>query len=84
MTSYRASGGGGLMSEGAGISPDESDSRIIARYPEMRVLLYEYLQKNGSITESSISNPAVIGHWEFVPESAAEAVRKDMSLMFGF
>lgn len=82
MTSYRASGGGGLIIEGAGISPDEIDSRITARYPEMRVLLYEYLQKNGSITESSISNPAVIGHWEFIPESATKALDKDMSLMF--
>lgn len=83
MTSYRASGGGGLIINGAGISPDDIESRIVARYPEMRVLLYEYLQKNGKIASESISDPSVIGHWEFIPEKVQKTLTEDMNLMFG-
>ena len=82
MTSYRASGGGSLMKE-AGIDTDNIDERVVARYPEIRNILYDYLMKNGSIDPEVIGNPAVIGHWEFVPEKIAKpALDRDMDRLF--
>ncbi len=83
VTSYRASGGGDLLEE-AGIDTDRINDRVVARYPEIRNLLYDYLKENGSIDPEVIGNPAVIGTWSFVPEKiAAPAVKADMELLFG-
>jgi len=84
MTSYRASGGGDLVREGAGIDPDRIDERVVARYPEIRDLLYDFFDKVGTVTSGSIADPAVIGGWKFVPEDlAGKALDSDMTLMFG-
>ena len=83
MTSYRASGGGGIMRNGAGVDTDRIEERTVAYYPEIRDLLYDYLKKNGSIDPEVIGNPAVIGRWNFVPyEEAEKALDKDMKLLF--
>ena len=83
MTSYRASGGGNLMKE-TGIDTDNIDERVVARYPEIRNILYDYLMENGSIDPEVIGNPAVIGAWKFVPENVAgPAMDRDMDLLFG-
>ena len=82
MTSYRASGGGGLLQE-AGIDTDRIDDRTVARYPEIRNILYDYLMENGSIDPEVIGNPKVIGAWKFVPEKVAgPAMEQDMALLF--
>ena len=82
MTSYRASGGGNLMKE-TGIDTDRIDDRVVARYPEIRNILYDYLMENGSIDPEVIGDPAVIGQWKFVPEPLAEtAMERDMNLLF--
>ena len=39
MTSYRASGGGDTVIKGAGISEEETDARVVARYPEIREMV---------------------------------------------
>lgn len=83
MTSYRAAGGGDLLSKGAGIDTDNMDDRIVGRYQELRNVLYDYLTANGGISADKIGDPTVIGHWEFVPEAAHEAVARDMRLLFG-
>ncbi|MGM9768605.1 MAG: bifunctional metallophosphatase/5'-nucleotidase [Candidatus Cryptobacteroides sp.] len=83
MTSYRASGGGDLIFEGAGLSPEEADSRITGRYEEMRILLYNWLKDNGEFRMATFSDPAVVGQWKFVPESAEAIIRDDMALLFG-
>lgn len=81
MTSYRASGGGNLVAEGAGIK--DVDSRIVERYPEYRELIYNYLQENGSIDPQAIAKDSRLGHWEFIPQPyATKAIEKDMELMF--
>ncbi len=83
MTSYRASGGGSLLEE-AGIDTDDIDSRVVARYPEIRNILYDYLLKNGSIDPEVISDPSVIGTWKFIPEkTAGPALKADLELLFG-
>lgn len=83
MTSYRASGGGGLMRHGAGIDTDRIEDRTVAYYPEIRNILYDYLVKNKEIDPTVIGDPAVIGEWHFVPEKmAGKALDKDMDRLF--
>jgi 2',3'-cyclic-nucleotide 2'-phosphodiesterase/3'-nucleotidase len=82
MTSYRASGGGNLMKE-TGIDTDRIDDRVVARYPEIRNILYDYLMENGSIDPEVIGNPKVIGAWKFVPDQLVKpAMERDMALLF--
>ena len=83
ITSYRASGGGNLLKE-AGIDTDLIDSRVVARYPEIRNILYDYLKENGSIDPQIINDAAVIGSWKFIPEKiVGPAMEADMKLIFG-
>ena len=83
MTSYRASGGGGIMRKGAGIDTDRISDRVVEYYPEIRDILYDYLLKNGEIDPEKIGDPKVIGEWKFVPESlASKAMDRDMLLLF--
>lgn len=83
LTSYRASGGGGLLDE-IGIDTDAIDERVVARYPEIRSILFDYLKENGSIDPEVISDPKVIGSWKFVPEKVANsALQADLTLLFG-
>ena len=82
MTSYRASGGGGLMAA-AGIDTDKIGERVVEYYPEIRNILYDYLVENGSIDPAKTGDKAVIGEWKFVPEKkAAAALDRDMALLF--
>ena len=82
MTSYRASGGGGLLAE-VGIDTDKIAERTVEYYPEIREILYEYLKKNRVIDPAVIGDPAKIGHWSFVPENiAGPAIERDINLIF--
>ena len=83
VTSYRASGGGNLLDE-IGVDTDQIDQRVVARYPEIRNLLYDYLLEKGSIDPEDINDPQLIGSWKFVPEKlAAPALKADLALLFG-
>ena len=83
MTSYRASGGGGLLDR-IGIDTDRIDERVVKKYPEIRDMIYDYLKEHGSIDPAVIGDPEVIGHWEFVPAAVARpAIARDMTLLFG-
>ena len=83
VTSYRASGGGGLMQE-AGIDTGKIEERIVDTYPEIRDILYGYLMENGTIDPAVVGDPARIGAWRFVPEAiAGPAIERDMELLFG-
>ena len=82
MTSYRASGGGGLMRE-TGIDTDRIDERVVEYYPEIRDILYDYLVEHGDIDPAKIGDRTVIGEWRFVPEKLADkAMDNDMLLLF--
>ena len=82
LTSYRASGGGGLLDE-IGIVTDDIDKRVVARYPEIRSLIYDRLVKDPSIDREEISDPAILGTWKFVPEDlAGKGIEDDMKLLF--
>lgn len=77
MTSYRANGGGGLL-EAAGVEEDEA--RIVARFPEIRNILYDYLMENGTLSPYSFDS--ILGSWQFVPEKARKQIAADMQLLF--
>lgn len=81
MTSYRANGAG--FQNAAGIDPQEMDSRIVGRYPEIRNLLYDYFKENGKIESSAIWDRNIVGEWHFIPENIAEPMlKRDMELLF--
>lgn len=81
MTSYRAAGGGDLLFKGAGLSRGELSGREVARYPEIRDIIYEYFKAEGVVGPESISG---LGDWQFVPRNIASSfLRQDSALMFG-
>ena len=83
MTSYRASGGGGLLKDGSGVNTDLIDERVVDYYPEIRNILYDYLSENTVIDPEVIGDETVIGRWSFVPEDmATKALERDMKLLF--
>ncbi len=82
LTSYRASGGGGLIGE-IGIDADNIDERVVARYPEIRNLIYERLLEDPTVDTEEISDPRIIGSWRFIPEGlATKEIKADMELLF--
>jgi len=83
MTSYRANGGGALLTSGAGIPREEIPGRVVAKYPEIREFVYGFIKEHGVVDPSLISDRSFLGSWEFVPQTvAAPLLVKDMSLMF--
>lgn len=83
MTSYRANGGGSLMTEGAGIEHGKLESRVVSRHPEIRELIRDKFIKCGRIDSNTVSDKALIGSWLFIPEDMAQRLmEKDMKLLF--
>jgi len=58
ITSYRASGGGSLLQNGAGINP--SDVEIIKKLEDIRTIIGNYIEAAGTIT------PALPTNWKFI------------------
>ena len=84
MTSYRASGGGGAMVRGAGIDTGNIEERVVAKYPEIRDLIYQYVNKQGLVDPAVIGDKKVLGEWKFIPEKlAGPALEADRKLLFG-
>lgn len=79
LNSYRANGGGELLTRGAGIPKDSLDSRIIYRSPrDQRHYLMEEIRRQGTIA------PRPNGNWRFVPEAwTRPAAQRDSLLLFG-
>lgn len=78
MNSYRANGGGELLTKGAGISLDELPQRKeFESSKDLRQYLAEYIQKKGSIGNTPNNN------WRFVPEKWTKpASERDRKLIF--
>jgi len=86
MTSYRANGGGGGLTEGAGIPAEELEGRIVARLPELRELIYRFLQEEeGAISPELIARyKKVLGSWQFIPAAeASKKLQRDIERLFG-
>lgn len=79
MNSYRANGGGELLTLGAGIPHDEIKNRMI--YESERDQRF-YLTKE--IEKAGIMDPQPHNNWRFVPAEWAEpALKRDRELIFG-
>ncbi|MFA6831267.1 MAG: 5'-nucleotidase C-terminal domain-containing protein, partial [Bacteroidaceae bacterium] len=78
VNSYRGNGGGELLTKGAGISPNNLDSRITnVSSHDLRYYLMKYLLKKKVIT------PEPLNQWSFVPkEWVKEAAYRDSLLIF--
>ena len=79
MNSYRANGGGELLTHGAGIPQDSLDHRVIFHTDrDQRHYLTEEIRKMGTV------NPEPNHNWKFVPEAWAKpALERDRKLLFG-
>ena len=83
MTSYRASGGGDILTKGAGIPAEELDGRVVNRYPEIRELIYAFFKEHGTVDSALVGDCNVLGEWYFVPERFVRPLLyEDMKLIF--
>ena len=79
VNSYRANGGGELLTRGAGIPRDSLQTRIIwkSQY-DLRHYLIDWISRQPEF------NPQPGHNWKFVPEDwATEAEKRDSELLFG-
>ena len=79
VNSYRANGGGELLTRGAGIPHDSLQSRIIwkSQY-DLRHYLIQWIERLHDL------DPQPNNNWKFVPEEwVEEAGKRDYKLLFG-
>ena len=79
INSYRANGGGELITKGAGIPKDSLEGRTVWRSElDQRYYLMKEIEKRGHV------NPQPAKNWKFVPEEyATPAIERDRKLLFG-
>ena len=79
MNSYRANGGGELLTRGAGIPKDSLEGRVLFHSDlDQRYYLTQEIERMGSV------NPQPNHNWRFVPEAwARPALKRDSLLLFG-
>lgn len=71
VNSYRANGGGQLLTKGAGISKEELAKRVLwSSQRDMRHYMIEYISKKGEIKPKRLNN------WWIVPKSWVKAAAK--------
>ena len=77
--SYRANGGGELLTRGAGIPKDSLKSRVLFHTDmDQRYYLTEEIKKLGTV------NPQPNHNWRFVPEEWVKpALERDRKILFG-
>ncbi len=79
INSYRANGGGGHLTAGAGIPPEELKNRIVsATDRDLRSYMIQWIKKEQTVT------PTVDFNWKVIPsEWAKKGKEKDYKLLFG-
>ena len=79
MNSYRANGGGELLTRGAGIPKDSLEGRVLFHSDlDLRHYLAKEIERMGTV------NPKPNKNWRFVPEAWAKpALKRDSLLLFG-
>lgn len=79
MNSYRANGGGELLTLGAGIPKDSLDNRVIWHTGlDQRHYLTEEIRRMGTV------NPQPNHNWHFIPEAWVKpALERDRKILFG-
>jgi len=78
MNSYRASGGGELLTRGAGLSKEEIEKRIVYQSElDQRYYLMKEIERMETV------NPQANNNWRFVPEEwTVPALKRDRKLIF--
>ena len=79
MNSYRAHGGGGLISQGAGLTHEQMLKRIeYTTTTDLRFYMLNYIEMRKTIAPQSLKQ------WKFVPERwTMPAGKRDSKLLFG-
>ena len=79
MNSYRANGGGELLTRGAGIPKDSLESRVVFHTElDQRYYLTKEIERQGTI------NPQPNRNWRFIPEEwVVPALKRDSLQLFG-
>ena len=79
MNSYRANGGGELLTRGAGIPKDSLPGRIVSQtMKDQRYYLMKEIERMKTVAPKPNSN------WRFVPDKWAKpALERDRKLIFG-
>jgi 2',3'-cyclic-nucleotide 2'-phosphodiesterase/3'-nucleotidase len=79
MNSYRANGGGELLTRGAGIPKDSLEGRVLFHSElDQRYYLTQEIERMGTV------DPQPNHNWRFVPEEWAKpALKRDSLLLFG-
>lgn len=79
MNSFRAHGGGGLLTEGAGITHEQMLSRIeYTTTADLRFYMLNYIEMKKNIA------PSPLNQWKFVPERWTKgAIERDRELLLG-
>jgi 2',3'-cyclic-nucleotide 2'-phosphodiesterase / 3'-nucleotidase len=79
INSYRGSGGGGHLTEGAGIAHENLESRIVfVSDKDLRSYIADYIKSKGRL------KPAAGANWKIIPEDWVEVViSTDYKLLFG-
>jgi 2',3'-cyclic-nucleotide 2'-phosphodiesterase/3'-nucleotidase len=79
LNSYRGSGGGGHLIEGAGLSREELNDRLISSTDrDLRFFIIRSIEQKKIITPSAPLN------WKIIPENyVRNAYKRDYKLMFG-
>jgi 2',3'-cyclic-nucleotide 2'-phosphodiesterase/3'-nucleotidase len=78
INSYRATGGGGHLTEGAGIPKAELTERMLSStIKDLRYFLMKWIE------EQQVVTPEALGNWEVIPaEWVAKAKEKDYVLLY--
>lgn len=79
LNSYRGNGGGGFLTEGAGIPKEKLERRLMTSTDvDMRYFMLNYIEMRDTI------KPQAMNHWRFVPERWTKpAAERDYQLLFG-
>ena len=79
VNSYQGSGGGGILTDGAGIPKEKLSERIVrSTDKDLRYYLAEEIRKQRTVS------PQALNQWKFIPEDwVREAGKRDCILVFG-
>lgn len=78
INSYRGNGGGGHLTEGAGIPHEELSKRVISSTDkDLRLYMMKYIEKQGVI------EPICHSYWKLIPEDWVKvAIERDRKILF--
>jgi 2',3'-cyclic-nucleotide 2'-phosphodiesterase / 3'-nucleotidase len=78
VNSYRGSGGGGHLTQGAGLSGEQLAQRVVwVSQKDLRSHIADYIKEKGEL------NPQPFNNWQVIPEyRTRQAIERDVRLLF--